>query len=619
MKCLLIAVAACAVAAAARGEESKTWRQFVEAKQNGTEPILPDFSYAGYHGGVDAIPDIRGPVFNVAQYGAKGDGRADDQAAIQKAIDAAEASGGGVVFFPPGTYRVNADIAHRRPIRVRHGHVVLRGSGATRGGTIILIDEPTIKIPPPAKAGATSVLPTKAGTTNDAAVAEPTPGWMFQLAPEKKGGGRLLARIVGDTRRETFTLTVDDASRIRPGSWVTLSVKGKEVVPGVIAPYKESDMPAEWTRIHKNGVALQEHHMVARVEGNRVTLREPVKTSIMAAHGWTVSEYPVIAEIGVEDICFEGAWLGKFVHHRSVMDDAGWAGLKMFQVVDSWVRRSAFINFNACLGDESCAYSTVMEIVLAGTMGHVSVDDHRRSTGMLYGLMVDRMEHQGGLRDTTHGIGAAGSAAATVFWRYEMQPEESFDMHGMYPYATLFDCVEGGNFAGSGGPVPSFPNHLQHFVAWNFDQRIAPVRFANHKKEYDFWGGRPSLVMPILVGMHGQMSGVNEKTVSINESPSREVEPQSLFEAQLALRHGGKCPAWVAAAKAYWQRMNKDLPDFPRGGDNTPWVAMKREQTIDLILRTPMVEDKFDKTDRKGAIERQWPTSDGRPWVAASH
>ena len=150
---IVIALAACAFAIAAQGEESKTWRQFVAARQNGMEPVLPDFSFAGYHGGADAIPDIHVPVFNVTRYGAKGDGRADDQAAIQKAIDAAEANGGGVVFFPPGTFRVNADLSHRRPVRVRHGHVVLRGSGATKGGTIILVDEPTIKIPKPAKAG----------------------------------------------------------------------------------------------------------------------------------------------------------------------------------------------------------------------------------------------------------------------------------------------------------------------------------------------------------------------------------------------------------------------------------------------------------------------------------
>ena len=63
--------------------ESKTWQQFVTSKKEGTEPILPDFSFAGYHGGVDAIPDINGPIFVVTKYGAKGDGRTDDQDAIK--------------------------------------------------------------------------------------------------------------------------------------------------------------------------------------------------------------------------------------------------------------------------------------------------------------------------------------------------------------------------------------------------------------------------------------------------------------------------------------------------------------------------------------------------------
>jgi parallel beta-helix repeat protein len=47
-------------------------------------------------------------IFNVQDFGAKGDGITDDTAAIQSAIDAASAAGGGQVYMPTGTYIVSA-------------------------------------------------------------------------------------------------------------------------------------------------------------------------------------------------------------------------------------------------------------------------------------------------------------------------------------------------------------------------------------------------------------------------------------------------------------------------------------------------------------------------------
>ncbi|NUT90031.1 type I secretion C-terminal target domain-containing protein [Pseudomonas corrugata] len=47
-------------------------------------------------------------IFNVQNFGAKGDGITDDTAAIQAAIDAAAAAGGGQVYVPAGTYIVSA-------------------------------------------------------------------------------------------------------------------------------------------------------------------------------------------------------------------------------------------------------------------------------------------------------------------------------------------------------------------------------------------------------------------------------------------------------------------------------------------------------------------------------
>ena len=54
---------------------------------------------------------IVGPiVYNVKSYGAKGDGTTDDTAAIQAAIDAAHAAGGGTVVMPLGTYALTESL-----------------------------------------------------------------------------------------------------------------------------------------------------------------------------------------------------------------------------------------------------------------------------------------------------------------------------------------------------------------------------------------------------------------------------------------------------------------------------------------------------------------------------
>lgn len=78
-------------------------------------------------------------VFDVKRYGAVGNNSADDTIAIQAAINAAAAAGlaaggaehAGVVFFPPGVYKVTASLQNGVG-----GRVVLRGSG--KYGTLIV-------------------------------------------------------------------------------------------------------------------------------------------------------------------------------------------------------------------------------------------------------------------------------------------------------------------------------------------------------------------------------------------------------------------------------------------------------------------------------------------------
>jgi len=120
-------------------EEGKSWSSALYGADWSPTPslsfvadkIIQDFSYAGYANGEKAIPDLSAARrFDVvADCGADASGKADATAAIQKAIAAAEAAGGGVVYLPAGTFRVQPEQDRRYALCVRKGGVVLRGAG----------------------------------------------------------------------------------------------------------------------------------------------------------------------------------------------------------------------------------------------------------------------------------------------------------------------------------------------------------------------------------------------------------------------------------------------------------------------------------------------------------
>ncbi len=74
-------------------------------------------------------------VYNAQDYGAKADGTTDATAAIQAAIDAAYANGGGIVYMPGGKYRIDGSITVRERVELRG---VLHSFHHTTAGATIL-------------------------------------------------------------------------------------------------------------------------------------------------------------------------------------------------------------------------------------------------------------------------------------------------------------------------------------------------------------------------------------------------------------------------------------------------------------------------------------------------
>lgn len=88
---------------------------------------VQDYSYAGYRRGESAIgtPAVA-TTYEVTGFGADPSGAKDSTAAIQSAIGAATANGGGIVHIAEGNYRLDGTLV------VNASKVVLRGDGPTK-------------------------------------------------------------------------------------------------------------------------------------------------------------------------------------------------------------------------------------------------------------------------------------------------------------------------------------------------------------------------------------------------------------------------------------------------------------------------------------------------------
>jgi hypothetical protein len=478
--------------------EAVLWKQFKEAKLEDTEPTLPDFSYAGYDYSESPLPDTSSwAVFNVTDYGAIANDSGYDDAAIQATIDAAEAAGGGIVFFPPGRFIVSPNTTVGEVITVNGSNILLKGSGSGAGGTEIFMDKMKVN----------------------------NGRYIFEVRPTSLGESTLTT-VVADAARESFTIEVASAAALSPGQSIILSATS---VPFAEAYYDPLEIDAAWTRLNTtSGFNVRELHTVESINGTTVRLSEPLHLPLFTA-GTTirVRSYNVITDVGVEDILFKGNWDSypeSFVHHKNDIHDYAWDALRFDNVRNGWLRNCEFKDWNQGVHFDGCAAFTVENIHFTGKKGHTSIHT-RRSYGVLVKDCTDSAGHH-------HGPGVGYWGCGTVYLRYQMAGNQRIDSHSGSPYANLMDNVSGGHFDGNGGPHESYPHHGRHFVAWNFQISGGP-------SSYNFWPGSRNghtFAEPIFAGLQGK--SVTMSGEGANESPGTALEPASLFDAQLQFRLG---------------------------------------------------------------------------------
>lgn len=463
---------------------------------------LPDFSRAGYQGGDAPIPDVAQAV-SVKDFGAVGDGVADDTQAFQAAIAATTR---GAIFVPPGRYRITDYL------RLEKSGVVLRGAGPAK--SVLWFPR-----------GLDEVHPRQGRTSTGS----PASGYSFDGAFVTLRGdyqAKALARITATAQRGETSVEVDRAAGVGAGDTVWVWVR--EAPDQSLKTFLYNGDPGDIRR----GKPLETKMLVrvVAVEGTRVRFDRPLRFATRAEWQPELRRFrPTVTESGVEELGFEFP----AVKYRGHFKEHGFNAIELRGVADCWVRNVAIHNGDLGLNVVACR-NTVDGVVFtaaaerASREGPIDVTGHHAlqckgaednwvtrfdlRTSYVHDLSV---EHASG------NVFAAGRGA-----------DLCFDHHKDTPYENLFtdiDCGRGNRVWRCGGGASLGRQSAGWATFWN-------VRAGRAIEPPPKGWGAPSLNFVGLTTRSPAMTEANGwwfETVA----PER-LQPRDLHAAQLARRLG---------------------------------------------------------------------------------
>jgi hypothetical protein len=255
--------------------------QFVAAGDR-RDGIIPDDRRMDWKPGVPGgIPTY--PVFasaKAAPFGAKGDGKTDDTAAIQKALD--ECPEGKAVHLPAGTYRLTTQLTISRG-------VVLRGDG-----------------------------PEKTRLVNEATSKHAISLCNFD--------NERVTKLVGGGTKGSTKVTVEDASRLRPGDLLLVDQRND----ADLVELKGEGGVCRWAGREDGGRAMGQLVRLVEKSGNTLALSRPLAITFKDELSPEVvrSSDKVIVRAGVEDLYLETT--------KPRTDDS--SSIKLWNTIHCWVR-----------------------------------------------------------------------------------------------------------------------------------------------------------------------------------------------------------------------------------------------------------------------------------------
>lgn len=459
---------------AADGKATKVWKEY--AKFGPVEKNLPDFHTAGClaskHGGVT------GKEYNVLEYSANPKDMEDDRDAIQRAIDAAGAAGGGVVVLPEGRYYIRSGNASD-VLQIHHSNIILRGAGIDERGrqeTILYLQRKSASL-------AKGLLGRDEEDFRENAC--------IQIKGTKYT--QTLATFTKDAKRGDTTIHVDSTAALAEGQVICLEIE--DSVNLKKPKLEDNDMiveltePRRLTKLEKDTYAnkyTKTIYSVFRVKRilspKKIELSRPLRFNHKLRNKPRIKEFAgAVSGVGIENIGIETDWPGQFVHHKPYPYWAGkkkgirsadeqdylWVGIWASWAVDCWVKNVSIRDTTQAIIMVNAHHFTVQDVGLWGGEGHAGFTMAMSGENLFRNIdFVQRSCHPISLRSW-----CAGNVFTHCMAHFSKRDQLTaggphLDFHGMFPYENLFDCLIG-FYPVSGGTKYVHPHSGVRNVFWN--------------------------------------------------------------------------------------------------------------------------------------------------------
>lgn len=463
------------------------------------EGRLPDFSFAGYERGEKEIP-VYEVTASVKDFGAKGDGKTDDTAAFQKALDEATV---GALLVPEGRYVITKAVVLKR------SKVVLRGVG---------VDKSVLFFPKPL----TDSLPNWGATTTGQRTSNYSWSGGFIGIRGSYGGG-LVTKVSKGALRGAKSLEVESAAKLKVGQ--EIEIRQSDLADNSLAKHLYSGDSGPMGNI-KGATKTSLVTRITGIAGTKVSFDRPLRCDVELR--WKPELHifkPTTQHSGVENLGFEFP----VTPYRGHFSELGNNPLMMGGVANCWIKNVRITNADS--GPFVSGFFNTLDGIVIESAREVDKQKCTGHHGVSFGGGDNVCSNFDFRTRFIHDFTVSGATSGNVICDGK-GIDLSLDHHSRSPYENLFanlDAGVGSRLWKCGGGSGLGKHCGTRGTFWNITAEkdmIYPENFG------------PETIN--VVGLKTKANGVTEMDGRWFEVISpEEIIPKNIYRAQLAKRLAG--------------------------------------------------------------------------------